>query len=309
MTFALLETIALESVSVNEDGSRRVRLISPGQGSSGYYSREVLAKYTAEALPKGTLVYLDHMSDEEFQEGRGRSIKDIAGKLLTDPVYEADAPEGEGSYTNIKFTESVEPLIKDVLDVIAVSVEVHAGKKDSKGNIVEMHADPLNSLAVVPVGGRDGRIFESFRAKAQEDHDNGGSDMTISAEDRKAIVDDLLPALTEALKPKPAEEQEPVVVDHAAVVEAVVTAKLPKELISSVVTLVESGKSVEDAIKEQTALVEAIRGEKADDDDAEHVLSEGVNGTKDKADIKSMTPEARAEAYMEKFISKKGGKA
>ena len=311
MTFACVEQISLESVSVNEDGSRRVRLISPGQGSSGFYSQEVLEKYIPKALPKSTLVYLDHTDDERMAEGRRRSIKDVAGKFVSDPVFEANAKEGPGSYANIKFTRAIEPLLEDVGDVIAVSVEIHAGKRDNKGNIVELGYTPLNSLALVPVGGRDGRIFEDFRAKALEDHDNGGSDMPISEEDRKAIVADVTAALTEALKPKPAEEPEPVVVDHAAVVEAVVKAKLPTELISSVVSLVESGKTVEDAIKDQEALVEAIRGsKKADGEDADLVLTEGAGSAdKDKADIKKMTPAQRGEAYMETYFGKKGGKA
>ena len=304
----LVENVALESVAVNADGSRRVRLISPGQGSSGHYSREALSTYIAEALPKGTLVYLDHTSDDAMAEGRGRSIKDIAGKFVSDPTYEVNAVEGEGSYTNVKFTRSVEPLLEDVGDAVAVSIEIHAGKKDPQGNITEMHSHPLNSLAIVPVGGRDGRIFEDFRAQAQEDHDNGGSDMTISEEDRKALVADIAAVVTEALKPKP-EEKTPVVVDHAAVVAEVIKAKLPTELISSVVTAIEGGKSVEDAIKEQTALVEAIRGDKKNDE-AENVLSEGVDGAnKDKIDISKMDPEARGQAYMEKYFPQKGGKA
>ena len=132
--------------------------------------------------------------------------------------------------------------------------------------------------------------------------------MTISEEDRKALVADIAAVVTEALKPKP-EEKTPVVVDHAAVVAEVIKAKLPTELISSVVTAIEGGKSVEDAIKEQTALVEAIRGDKKNDE-AENVLPEGVDGAnKDKIDISKMDPEARAEAYMEKYFSPKGGKA
>ena len=245
MTFALVEQIALEAVSVNTDGSRRVRLLSPGQGSSGFYSAEVISGYIAEALPKGSLVYLDHTSESDVIEREGtRSIKDIAGKFLSDPVYEATAAEGAGSYANIKFTRGVEPLIEDVGDAIAVSIEIYKGKKDAKGNITEMGYHPLNSLAIVPVGGRDGRIFESFRASALEGHDNGGMDMPISEEDRKAIVTDVLAAFTEAQKLAPKEEEAPVEIDQAALVVEVIKAELPTDVVPLVVEAVKGGKSV-----------------------------------------------------------------
>lgn len=311
MTFTLVENIALEAVAVNADGSRRVRLISPGQGSSGVYSREVLSRYVAEALPKGTLVYLDHTTEEDVWKRDGnRSIKDIAGKFVSDPTYEAEAKEGEGSYVNIKFTRDTEPLIEDVGDAIGVSIEIHAGRKDEYGNIVELHEHPLNALAIVPVPGRDGRIFEDFRAKAQENRDNGGTDMPISEEDRKAIVTDVLEGLKEAIKPEPA-ENEPVEIDITAIVTKVSEAKLPTVLVGAVVESVKAGSTVEDAIKVQTALVESIRGKADDNDDTESVsvLSEGQNTASQTPDIKTMKPSERGELYEQKFFTKKGGKA
>ena len=150
MSFRIVEHVAFEATAATEDGVRRVRLISPGKGSSGVYSAEMLHENIAKALPKGTIVYLDHTSEAD-RDNRGgtRSIKDVAGKFVSDPVFEAEAPEGEGSYANVKFSRSVSPMLEDVGDVIGVSIEVHAGKKDAKGNITEMNYHPLNSQANV----------------------------------------------------------------------------------------------------------------------------------------------------------------
>lgn len=297
----IVERIALESVA-KENGVRRVRLISPGQGSSGHYSKEVIAQYMAEALPKGSLVYLDHTSyrDEVERDGT-RSIKDVAGKLVSDPVYEADAPEGEGSYVDVKFKRVVEEDLQDIADAIAVSIEVYAGRKDEYGNIVEMHHNPLNSLALVPVGGRDGKVFESFRAKASESLDTEGTDMPISKEEMEQIAVRSAALVVEALKPEP--EEQKTETDVAALVEKVVAADLPAVLVKPVVEAVKAGTDVEDAIKAQKALVDSIREgySKAEDDSDDGALSEGA--TKDKTDP---TPADRGSAYMERL--KKGNK-
>lgn len=291
----LTEHFAFESTATTVEGVRRVRLISPGKGSSGHYSAEMLSQYVAEALPKGTLVYLDHTNGEdEDKRGGTRSIKDVAGKFVTDPIYEADAPEGAGSYTTIKFTKSVNSLLEDVGDAIGASVEVHDGKKDAEGNITEMRYTPLNSLALVPVPGRDGRVFENFRATASESQEEEGLDMPLTPEDRAAIVADIV----EALKPEPTK---PVEIDIAGIVEKVSDAKLPKMLREAAVKAIIEGASVDDAIKTQTDLFEAVAKTIVPEGQEEMLhLSEDLGG-----DPKPKDDNSRGASYMERI--RKGG--
>ena len=293
------EHFALESVATDVAGVRRVRLISPGKGSSGFYSAEMLNQFVAEALPKGTLVYLDHTSveDEEKRDGT-RSIKDVAGKFVTDPIFEADAPEGAGSYTTIKFTKAVNSLLEDVGDAIGVSVEVHDGKKDAQGNITEMRYTPLNSLALVPVPGRDGRVFENFRATASESQEEEGLDMPLTQEEMKGIAEMARDLIVEALKPEPTE---PVEIDIAGIVEKVSEAKLPKMLKTAAVAAILEGVSVDDAIKTQTDLYEAI---------AKTVVPEGSDevlnlSEREGADDKPKDENSRGASYLERV--RKGG--
>ena len=293
------EHFALESVATDVAGVRRVRLISPGKGSSGFYSAEMLNQFVAEALPKGTLVYLDHTSveDEEKRDGT-RSIKDVAGKFVTDPIFEADAPEGAGSYTTIKFTKAVNSLLEDVGDAIGVSVEVHDGKKDAQGNITEMRYTPLNSLALVPVPGRDGRVFENFRATASESQEEEGLDMPLTQEEMKGIAEMARDLIVEALKPEPTE---PVEIDIAGIVEKVSEAKLPKMLKTAAVAAILEGVSVDDAIRTQTDLYEAI---------AKTVVPEGSDevlnlSEREGADDKPKDENSRGASYLERV--RKGG--
>lgn len=298
-----VEHFALES-SAKADGTRRVRLISPGQGSSGMYSREVLARYIAEALPKGTKVYLNHTDDDdEWKRGGTRKFQDVAGKIVTDPVYEVEAPEGEGSYADVKFTREIEEKLKDIGDVVGVSVEIHAGRKDEYGNIIEMAAHPLNSLALVPEPGRDGRIFESFasdfRASALEKpNEEGEQDMAISKEDIAAIV----AGVQEALKPEPKDEVE---VDVAETIRKVMKAELPEPLEEAAIAEALESGDAEAAIAKQAKIVEAVKAvekvEKTDDIDKGVRLSESAE-TK----VEPQNDYERGQAYLERI--KKAGK-
>ena len=299
-----VEHFALES-SAKADGTRRVRLISPGQGSSGMYSREVLASYIAEALPKGTKVYLNHTDEEDdYRRGGTRKFQDVAGKIVTDPVYEADAPEGEGSYADVKFMREIEEKLEDIGDVVGVSVEIHAGRKDEYGNIIEMAAHPLNSLALVPEPGRDGRIFESFtqsfRASALEKQtEEGEQDMAISKEDIAAIV----AGVQEAIKPEPKDEVE---VDVAETIRKVMKAELPEPLEEAAIAEALESGDAEAAIAKQAKIVEAVKAvekvEKTDDIDKGVRLSESAedNDPAPKDDYE------RGQIYLERF--KKAGK-
>lgn len=282
MTFHISERVALESAKVSGD-TYRVRLISEGQGSSGYYAGEMLERDTAAALPKGTLFYFDHTSlaDEE-QRGGTRSIRDVAGKMVSDPEY----VEGEKApYAQVKFTREALPLVEDVGDAIGVSIEVYAGKRseDDENVIESLSYHPLNSVALVPVPGRDGRIVdrvaESLRKSAEGiKNDDEGTDMPISEEDVKAIAEASATLVLERMAEKiEASENEKPETNIAEMVEAIAAAGLPKAMRAQVIESVEAGADVSEAIAKQTELLTEIQESvsKTDVEDGE-VLGEGA---------------------------------
>ena len=70
----------------------QVQLITPGWGSSGHYSAEVLeAAAKAGAWPSGTQMFLDHADAEERELRPERSVKDIAAKLTEDAYWNGSA--------------------------------------------------------------------------------------------------------------------------------------------------------------------------------------------------------------------------
>ena len=70
------EAIATPFVETqSQPGRVLVEVISPGWGSSGYYSAKVLENAVSERVwPAGTHVYVDHPTDAEAHERPARTV-------------------------------------------------------------------------------------------------------------------------------------------------------------------------------------------------------------------------------------------
>lgn len=238
----------------------RVRLITEGQGSSGFYTAEVLERDLPAAMPKGTKVYFDHMSEAEMDSGRARSMQNLVGVFDSDPVVEG----GEGFalvrfYENSPTYKDVPQFIAEAMDDIGVSIEIHAGLIGEGGVVEALNFSPHNSLAIVTNPGARGRVealAENFRTPAE------GSTITerqaMTPEEIQAITSPIIEAiksLREELSPVTEEVEGPT---HAAVAEAIVSAKLTDQGRAAVYAGIESGVSVEEAIKTEVAREKAI---------------------------------------------------
>ena len=66
-----------------------VLLITPGWGSSGYYSEQVLrAAVESGVFRAGTHMYIDHPGEQEMRDRPERTIRDLAAVLETDAVWD-----------------------------------------------------------------------------------------------------------------------------------------------------------------------------------------------------------------------------
>lgn len=272
----------------------RVRLISEGQGSSGYYPAETLRTYGVKAWPKGTHIYFDHLTESEDWERRGsHSIRDLIGVTTEDPVFE---DTDGGLYTNIQFIDEHKDFIEQVAEHVGLSVE--AGGEIIEGRIVSISESPLNAVALVPRAGRDGKLIaltESYRESGIIETMISAADNSVAEtpernpmteEDIKALVEALVPAtvsaIVEALKPAEPEKPEEDAVDEAAVVESAVEAGLSKTSRARVIEAVRSGKSADEAIASEKTLRDELLAEaKSAAEASGFVISESGSKTAD----------------------------
>lgn len=131
------------------EGKWSATLLTPGQGSSGFYSEEMLSEFGPKAFRKGTKLWFGHPKDDE---GPGdRDPRDQWGVLDEDATYEP----GEGVVGKIRLL----PHWKDVVESLGdqASLSIYAmGESDEDGNITALVEHVTNSIDIVSYPGREG---------------------------------------------------------------------------------------------------------------------------------------------------------
>jgi hypothetical protein len=145
-----------------DSGRMLIQFISPGWGSSGYYSPEVLeAAATDRVIPAGTQMYADHPTQTEDMERPVRSIKDLMAVAVEDAHLSDDgALVGE-----VQVVPQWRDLLETVRDSIGVSIRgsatdiVEGEAEGRRGGIIEGLVAPVLSVDFVTRAGRGGRIL------------------------------------------------------------------------------------------------------------------------------------------------------
>lgn len=163
-------------------GSRmEITLITPGWGSSGYYSPEVLKKAAeARVFPINTQQHIDHSTD-----GGVGSVASLAAALTEDARWEpnwVDPISGEKGrlVAESRVFSHKRDMLAEMADVIGTSIsasaEVSFGEAEGKqGRIIEsLIPEVTNRVDFVTVAGRGGRISEVLEAHKVKEARNVG---------------------------------------------------------------------------------------------------------------------------------------
>lgn len=256
-------------------GVYRVRIIESNvQGSSGYYSAEMLSEFGPAAFPASTLSHVDHPSLSERDDRPERSVLTLGGYTISDPIVEAD-----GLYADVKFAGRALEIVENFGAVIGLSIraegDIEEVERDGKTirEVKAIYPSPLNSIDLVTVPGAGGKIVsalqESLRevaskANAEADPGKESSSMEIEEAIAKAVQEAknefaaLIAPLLESLKPAPKPEVDVVEAVKAAYETA---ADLPKELRDEVIEAVQADPNIDTAalVEKKKGLVESIR--------------------------------------------------
>lgn len=167
----LQETARVLESDGSDNGHRLIQLISPGWGTSGYYSPQVLEAAAEGVLfPAGTHMYADHPTATEARERPVRSIKDLIS-ITAEPARvatSADVAAGADAGALIAEARILAPyreLIDDLGADIGVSVRADATDivrgvaEGREGKIVEGFAH-VQSVDWVTKAGRGGRVLQ-----------------------------------------------------------------------------------------------------------------------------------------------------
>lgn len=233
------------------DGSYPIVLITPGQGTSGYYHEEIIRDYAPGAFPKGTHVYLDHL-----KEGETRSPEKLLGTLTEETTVNADGEAVNRFKPLSKHAEWIEEVKPFVGFSVAVAGEGRPGEVNGRQTLIVESLTPMitNTVDLVSYAGRGGRFLESFldEANALQEERTQPDPQVGSRKDNEdmAISEEAITALAES-----------------------VTA-----LVAKLTEQAPEAPKAEDAAEERFAAIEAVRAvESADISDATKArLREGI---------------------------------
>lgn len=259
----LHESFSPEASSLG-DGKYRIRIIVPGQGSSGIYTAENLAE-SAPLFKAGTEMFIDHPTETEEWERPERSIRDYAGVFLED----ATVGEDGALYTVCKVFSGVNELIKDKWEHIGVSINAWCADPISENGIVPPIAG-VRSVDFVTTAGAGGAIVDLLESNRNDNYvKEAGMDKEIESkfDELKASLIEAISSKLEAAvatiqEAKAEEPTEEASVDVDSVLEAgrkIAESGLPEAAIVRVREAVKAGADVDSALESERAyLKEAV---------------------------------------------------
>lgn len=262
-------TAAVGTESLGE-GKYRIRIIVPGQGSSGIYTAENLAE-SAPLFKAGTEMFIDHPTETEEWERPERSIRDYAGVFLED----ATVGEDGALYTVCKVFSGVNDLIKDKWEHIGVSINAWCDQPIAETGVVPVFAG-VRSVDFVTVPGAGGGIVDLLESKRNNNlTKEEGMDKEIESafselrtefasliEALGSKLDPVVASITEAKAEEveeKVEESAPVDVDSMLDAgEKIAESGLPEAAIARVREAIKNGVDVDSALEaERSYLKEA----------------------------------------------------
>lgn len=254
-------TAAVGTESLGE-GKYRIRIIVPGQGSSGIYTAENLAE-SAHLFKAGTEMFIDHPTESEEWERPERSIRDYAGVFLED----ATVGEDGALYTVCKVFSGMNELIKDKWEHIGVSINAWCNEPIAETGVVPVFAG-VRSVDFVTAPGAGGGIVDLLESNR---NNNSIKEGTVDEKLLESKFDELKASLVEAIGSKlesavaalqeakveePAEKAEEASVDVDSVLEAgkkIAESGLPEVAVARVREAVKNGADVDSALEAERA--------------------------------------------------------
>lgn len=277
-------------LKASKDGTYKIVLIKPGQGSKAYYPEDVLRADGPMAFPAGTHSYVGHP-----KAGEERNPDDAIGVLTEAAHYE----DGLGLVSRLKPFEHVRLKFEELAPHMGMSI--HSAVKFTQENVggeIKRIAKRLvpfvaNTVDLVSYAGAGGMVvMESLLTNTEDnsqtefaDENNKKEMQKMAFEDEvKTSLSDLSAKLTAFLDESKAEREARIAedaegVDEAADVEKALAAQkavfeaegLTKTVSESLLAgIVKGNYDVEDRIAAFTAMREEILAESKPENDDKH---------------------------------------
>lgn len=152
------------SLSESKDGKKLAGIISPGQGSCGFYSQDVIeAAAPALVFPKGTHMYFDHPTMTEAEDLPERSTLKLGAVTTENARWDADLGMLVAEWKPIA---AYKELLEDdtFLGAIGLSIRATAEVEETDEGPVVKRLVEGKSIDFVTKAGRGGAILDVYES-------------------------------------------------------------------------------------------------------------------------------------------------
>lgn len=271
MSTRVLLTETTQEAPVQKGSKWRVVCARPGQGSSGYYSPDVLKEYAGVIVPAGAQSYIQH--------DPSRNVKDMIGVFEEGGYWDEDE---QAILADLKVFSHWKDFVAEVGPHAGMSLYA-SGELDEDGNVTQFFENAYNGVDLVGRPGLEGsgiqELLESARrVEEEETRVNAARTRKESMELEKKVEEltETVKSLAESVKSlvstkdAEAEQKAQVKADEAAIAEALETfgsrvAKIEEatELSplqrKSLMEQAKAGVDVEPLIEAQVAVAKELR--------------------------------------------------
>lgn len=229
MTVILSEQVSAAPVKTGNK-RWRVKIATPGQGSSGYYTPEVLREYGPVAFPAGIKAYVGHAKPQD------RSLLDIVG-TYGDAYW---SEEENALFADLQpATKKWAEVLEELGPLVGASIS-SSGTKDAQGNVLTLQYHRANSVDLVPEPGLVGsglqEQIESLIESARTVDSTTEPGVTPGAGDKEHNMDKIeeqLTKLTSVVESLVADKSAKATADAQAAVDAAAISTAVNEALAT----------------------------------------------------------------------------
>jgi hypothetical protein len=178
---------------VRKDGTATIRVISPGWGSSGFYSPEVLARDGPKVFKKDTQMFWNHQTPTEESERPEGDLNNLAGKLITDARWMPDHPKGPGLYADAQVYGTYQEAVNDLGPDIGISIralgKAQQGQADGRQGPIIQEISAVKSTDFVTKPGAGGAILQLFESARRGAAQTSVQTTEVETMDEKALLE------------------------------------------------------------------------------------------------------------------------
>lgn len=266
----LLTESSISAVQVDEDGTIPIVLITPGKGTSGYYTEDLIKRDAASAWPAGSHSYINHL-----QAGEVRNPEKLIGTLTEDAHW---SDEKGGAVSRLRPLKHWREFVDEVAPHTGLSISAMGdgklGEMDGEEVFIVESLSPSiqNTIDLVSFAGRGGYVeslLESAHASTHVETSAGDKEKETKTMADEAKLDQLI-STVEALVTTITAERDARIAEAAGAdtktADAVKAVDATKAVESADITASAKAKLIE-GIKAGTydvaPLIEAAKTEKA----------------------------------------------